>query len=186
MKTRWHNNLTYRLEMSVIRLRDLFRSPARVLLDIAVRPGMTVLDFGCGPGGFSLAAARLVGPQGRVYAIDVEPLALKSVRRAAARAGLTNLHAISPDVMAEVPAESVDVVLLYDVLHGNPEADSTHSILQSLHRVLKPAGVLSVSDHHVKEAPLLSIVTGGGLFRFARGGPRTFQFEKLTLSEVLP
>jgi predicted methyltransferase len=61
-----HSSFTYRMELIVIRLRDLVRSPTKVLMEAGVRPGMVVLDFGCGPGGFSLAAARLVGKEGRV------------------------------------------------------------------------------------------------------------------------
>ena len=66
MRKRQHNALTYRVELGVICLRDLFRTPRWVLIEAGVRAGMTVLDFGCGPGGFSLAAAKLVGPFDRL------------------------------------------------------------------------------------------------------------------------
>jgi len=78
----------------VFRLRDMVRPPAKILAEAKLQPGMTVLDFGCGPGGFSLAAARSVGPEGRVYAVDIHPLAVRSVQRAAARQGLDNVRTI--------------------------------------------------------------------------------------------
>ncbi len=48
-KERKHNRFTYRMEMTVIRVRDLIRPPAKVLLGLGVQTGMTVPDFGCGP-----------------------------------------------------------------------------------------------------------------------------------------
>lgn len=177
-KRRQHNAVTYRLEMQVIRLRDRLRSPAKVLEAVGVREGMTVLDFGCGPGGFSLAAARLVGPNGRVYAHDVQPLAIEAVRRTAARRGLGNVQTLPSGRLSEIPEASVDVALLYDVLHITPEPESMQSILTAIHRTLKPNGRLSVSDHHIGEVPLSSTLTGGGLFRPAGRTRRTLEFRK--------
>ncbi|HNS22647.1 MAG TPA: methyltransferase domain-containing protein [Sedimentisphaerales bacterium] len=181
-----HNWLTYRMEMSVIRVRDLIRPPARVLLNVGVKTGMTVLDFGCGPGGFSLAAARIVEPEGLVYALDVQQAALESVRRAAIRRGISNLHPIPADQVSQVPEESVDIALLYDVLHIVIEPVATREILLSIHRVLKPDGVLSVSDHHLQEASLLTKVTGSGLYRPAGHIAGVFQFKKIPVREAKP
>lgn len=61
MRMRQHNALTYRVELGVIRLRDLFRPPSQVLIEAGVRAGMTVRDLGCGPGGFSLLAEAVTG-----------------------------------------------------------------------------------------------------------------------------
>ena len=183
---RQHSAFSYRLELGVIRLRDRFRPPAKVLAYAGVEPGMTVLDFGCGPGGFSLAAAQVVGLEGLVYALDVQPRALESVRRRATRRGIGNLRTISGDRIAEVPAESVDLVLLYDVLHIPAAPATPRAILQSVHRVLKPGGALSVTDHHLQEAPLLSTVAGGGLFRSAGCNRGIFRFEKAPAGEATP
>jgi len=64
------SDFSFRVMSLKFRLRDFFRPPERILREAGIRNGMTVLDFGCGPGGFSLAAAKLVGPGGRVYAAD--------------------------------------------------------------------------------------------------------------------
>jgi MinD superfamily P-loop ATPase len=170
--------------MIAIRLRDLIRPPQKVLVEAGVRNGMSVLDFGCGPGGFSMAAAGLVGPEGRVYSLDLHPLALECVWRAAERRDLKNVQAISANRMGRIPTESVDLALLYDVLHIQPDLSATRGILEAIHRVLKPKGVLSVSDHHLREPSLLSIVTGNGLFRLVRSTRWTFQFEKTEAGET--
>jgi ubiquinone/menaquinone biosynthesis C-methylase UbiE len=74
-----------------------------------------------------------------------------------------------------LPSESVDVVLLYDVFH---DLEDQTAVLEELHRVLKQDGVLSFSDHHLKEADIPSIVTAGKLFRLLKKGERTFSFVK--------
>ena len=156
------------------RLRDLVRPPDLILRQGGVRPGMAVLDFGCGPGSFSLAAAGLVGPEGHVYAVDIHPLAIRWMERAANRLGLGHLQIIHADELPRVPDASVDIALLFDVLHEAREPGPT---LAEIRRVLKQSGVLSVTDHHLEEASLLHTVTGDGLFRLIPGGKGTFRFE---------
>jgi len=180
-KHRLQSNCAFRLMSMEFRLRDWLRPPVKILQEAGVHSGMTALDFGCGPGGFSLAAARLVGPEGRVYAMDIHPLAVKSVQRATDKQGFNNIQTVFGGSLVAVPEGSVDIALLYDVLHDLPEPGLT---LVELHRVLKSKGVLSVSDHHLQEAPLRSIVTGSGHFRLIRSNRWTFQFEKTETSQV--
>jgi len=174
---RKHNKFTYRLEWLVIRFRDLLRPPSRVLVAAGVRNGMTVLDFGCGPGGFSLAVAQLVGAGGWVYALDIQPLAIKSVRQRAARCGFENVRPISrPE---EVCSESVDMVLLYDVFHIHPGADWRTAVMATIHHVLKPKGILSIRDHHLREVDWAPWVVGSNLFRFRWRSRWSSQYERI-------
>ncbi|MBF0476138.1 MAG: methyltransferase domain-containing protein [Deltaproteobacteria bacterium] len=71
------------------RLRRLIHNPER-LLGGQIRPGMTVLDLGCGMGFFSIAMAGLVGPEGRVISVDVQPDMLRVLLSRAKRAGLAD------------------------------------------------------------------------------------------------
>ena len=68
-------------------IRKLAQNPARMLKPF-VRVGMTVLEPGPGMGFFTLELARLVGPEGRVIAVDVQPQMIAGLRRRAERAGL--------------------------------------------------------------------------------------------------
>lgn len=180
-KRRLQSSLSFHLMSMKFHFRDWLRPPIKILLEAGVRSGMTVLDFGCGPGGFSLAAARIIGTEGMVYALDIHPLAIKSVRRAAAEQDLGNIRAMTGNSMSEIHRQCLDFALLYDVLH---DIQYPVPALVEINRVLKPKGVLSVSDHHLKEASLLSIVTGSGLFRFTKSNRWTFQFERTETSEV--
>lgn len=92
-KTDFQSNLSFRLMALEYRLRDRRQPPLKTLDEVGVKQGMAVLDFGCGPGEFSLAAAELVGSAGTVYALDIHPLAIKSVKRAVLH-HLLDLHPI--------------------------------------------------------------------------------------------
>ena len=82
---------------------------------------------------------------------------------------------IESDCSTGLPNNGVDTILLYDVFHGLTRPDD---VLQELHRILKPGGTLSFSDHHMKEAEILARVTGGGMFRLVRKGKKTYSFAK--------
>ena len=165
------------------RIRDWLHPPIKILQEAGVHRGMTVLDFGCGPGGFSLAAAQLVGPEGLVFAVDIHPLAVKSVQRAANKEGVNNIRTILGDGISEIRDGTVDIALCYDVLH---DLQQPATILAEFHRVLQTDGVLSVSDHHMREAPLLAAVTGGSLFYLDGSKRWGFQFRKTETSGAAP
>jgi predicted methyltransferase len=118
----------------------------------------------------------MVGPEGLVYAVDIQPPALEYVRRAASRRGIENVQPIEGSRVAEVPEGSVDMVLAFDVLHTFSQPDSLRAVLAAVHRVLKPDGVLSARDHHLRDAALVHVMTASGLFAFTgcKGGTSLF------------
>lgn len=65
--------------------------------------------------------------------------------------------------------------MLYDVLH---ELNKPNEVLEEIHQVLKSNGILSVSDHHMKEKEIISKVTNKGLFKLLKKGERTYGFLK--------
>jgi ubiquinone/menaquinone biosynthesis C-methylase UbiE len=97
------------------------------------------------------------------------------VQEIASRKRLVNVEPILSDCETGLPADSVDVVLLYDTLH---DLDDPYGVLVELHRVLKREGNLSLSDHHMKDAEMVSQVTRGGLFRMSARTKRTYGFSK--------
>lgn len=155
--------------------RDIFHPPGKTLAVVGIKPGDTVLDFGCGRGGFAVAAAELVGPEGKVYALDAHPLAVKIARTEARRENLANVEVIQSEGPTGLPDVSVDVVLLYDVFHDLAEPVM---VLAELARVLKPAGILSVTDHHLKAEELIAGLRQGGHFQFSKKNKPTFEFVK--------
>jgi len=66
---------------TVLTLCSLFKKPERILREMGIQKGQTVLDYGCGIGSFSIPAAKMVGNDGIVYALDIHPLAIKAVEK---------------------------------------------------------------------------------------------------------
>jgi ubiquinone/menaquinone biosynthesis C-methylase UbiE len=63
----------------MLSLRDLFSGPRETLAKVGIQPGFLVLDYGCGTGSFTFEAAQRVGPEGKVYALDINPKDLEKV-----------------------------------------------------------------------------------------------------------
>jgi ubiquinone/menaquinone biosynthesis C-methylase UbiE len=169
-------NIAFRLMSFSFQFRDLFLPRKNILAEVGIKPGFSILDYGCGPGSYTIAAAQLVGKSGKIYALDIHSLAVQQVQNTASKKGLTNIETILSDCATGLPDESIDVALLYDILH---ELSRPVEVLAELHRVLKPNGILSFNDHHLKEEnEIISKITGKGLFRLSRKGKRVYNFLK--------
>ena len=107
--------------------------------------GATVADVGCGPGAISAVIAELVGPTGRVYAVDRDPEALALARHAAEEAGLANVvfSEGAADATGLVP-ESADVVMLRHVLAHNGGREQ--AIVDHLVSLVRPGGAVYLAD----------------------------------------
>ena len=124
--------------------RRRLQPPDETAVRHGIQPGMTVLDIGPGNGTYTIAAARRVGPSGKVFAIDIEPRMIDRVRQRAAEAGLDNVDARVADVY-DMPFddELFDVIFMIAVIGEIPEPDRA---LAECYRVLKPNGTLASSE----------------------------------------
>ena len=140
--------IIFSLVSIILRIRDVFYPPKYILKDVEIRPGSCVLDFGCGPGSYSIATAELLSGTGKVFALDMHPAAIKKVNQTAQKKKLSNIRTILSDCDTGLESDSVDVVLLYYIFNDlrNPE-----KVLAELYRVLKPEGILSFSEYNVKK-----------------------------------
>jgi len=150
-------NLVFRLMCVYLGLRDRFTRPEKILAKAGIRRGQRILDFGCGGGSYAIPAAKMVGEEGKVYALDIHPLSQEYVVRKAAKEGLTNISTILSDRDTHLPDQSVDVVLLYDIIHMIQDKPA---LLEELHRVLKPEGALSVLAMHFQVSNVLNAAEG--------------------------
>lgn len=134
-------------------VRKLIQDP-RQILSPYVTEGITALDFGPGMGYFTLPMARLVGPQGRVIAIDLQEKMIRSLTKRADKAGLGERVVTrvcrSDSLEIDDLAGTVDFALAFAVLHETPEIGR---VLEQLHQALKVSGRLLISEPsgHVDE-----------------------------------
>jgi 2-polyprenyl-3-methyl-5-hydroxy-6-metoxy-1,4-benzoquinol methylase len=146
--------------------REWMRDEApEILRKAGVKDGHVVVDYGCGPGIFSMAAADLVGTAGKVHALDVRPRALEKLKSEAADHGLTNLDTLLIDksnVSVALATGAADVALLYDVLQEIPDKPA---LMKEMDRLLKPDGVLSVFPMHLGTDKLMELLKSVDLFQ---------------------
>ncbi len=135
-------------------LRRLVQDPRRVLAP-HVRAGMVVLEPGAGMGYFTLDAARMVGPSGRVIAVDVQSRMLAGLMRRARRAGLADRvegRACTPDSLGVADLDgTVDLALVIHVAHEVPDQ---RALFAELLRALRPGAAMVVAEPrgHIGEA----------------------------------
>jgi SAM-dependent methyltransferase len=135
--------------------REQEERPTRALQIMDVPPGATVADIGAGSGYFTERLARLVGPNGRVYASDIQPGMLDLIRQRIARERLTNVVLVLGDPAdPKLPAASIDLALMVDVYH---ELADPQVVLAHIKRALKPAGRLVLIEYK-GEDPAIPII----------------------------
>ncbi|MEP0844912.1 MAG: class I SAM-dependent methyltransferase [Phycisphaerae bacterium] len=112
---------------------------SREMLELlAVRPGDVVADIGAGSGYHTLPLARMVGPKGRIKAVDIQPEMLAAIRKKARETGLDNIDLVlGAEDDPRLEPESVDLILLVDVYH---EFEWPFEMTRHMVRALKPGG----------------------------------------------
>jgi arsenite methyltransferase len=124
--------------------RDGWQQPERVIAALGVRPGDRVADLGAGSGYFTVRLARAVGPDGRVYAVDVDEAMNEYLRQRVAQTGLTNVHVILGRFEDPLlPDGGVDLVLVVDTYH---HLEDRPTYFRNLQRDLGPGGRVAVID----------------------------------------
>ena len=169
------NSLMFQGMCFVFMLRDFFRPRETILMETGIKAGDNVLDYGCGPGGYVAPASKLLGEAGMIFALDINPLAVKRVQKIALKKQLANVETICSDCKTGLHDNSLDVILLYDIFHMLSNSDA---VIVELHRILKAEGILSFSDHHMNENDIMAKITYGGLFLLSKKGKKTYSFFK--------
>ena len=113
-------------------------NPQKLMDALGIKPGQTICDLGCGNGYYTLELARLVGPTGKVFAVDIQPEMLRLLESRAGQNNLKNIQLIlNTPIDPKLPADSVDLILVVDVYH---ELSYPEHMLKALRKGLKPDG----------------------------------------------
>lgn len=117
---------------------------SKLLRALEIRPGMTVCDLGCGNGFYTLKLAGLVGDEGTVLAVDIQPEMLHLLELRAKEQGMKNIRAIRGTVIdPKLPPRSVDLILLVDVYH---EFSHPVHMLAAIRASLAPGGRVALAE----------------------------------------
>lgn len=109
-----------------------------LLVELGLKPGMDVADIGAGTGYYSRRMAPLVGPTGKVYAVDVQFPMVNLLQAASKRPGLGNIvPVLGAEDHVKLAAASVDLAIMVDVYH---ELEFPHEVLASVVRAVRPGG----------------------------------------------
>jgi len=122
--------------------RDLWQKPDLIMDALGIADGAVVADIGAGGGWFTIRLARRVGPNGVVYAEDVQREMLQAIDRRVQREGLRNVHTVKGEREdPRLPDSSLDAALIVDVYN---EFTNPVAMLRSVARALRPHGRIGV------------------------------------------
>jgi len=133
--------------------RDSEERPQLVIDALEIKPGQTIADLGAGSGYYSFRIAPLVGQQGEVLAIDVEPRMLRIVAERAKQAGVANVTTVlSAASDPNLPADSVDLLFMVDVYH---ELAFPFEMMVQVREALKPGGRVALIEYRAEDPKVM-------------------------------
>ncbi|MEX6633690.1 class I SAM-dependent methyltransferase [Hyphococcus lacteus] len=142
-------NVDVWLEQLEVGSRELFSAREAVVAALNLKTGDVVADIGSGTGLYSLMFAEEVGPSGRVYAEDIEPLFLDLVNQRADDAGVDNITAVlGRENNISLPMGVADVVFIADTYHYFRDRQA---VMKSVYNSLRPGGALVIVDYDLEE-----------------------------------
>jgi ubiquinone/menaquinone biosynthesis C-methylase UbiE len=131
------------------REREDEENPDLALRLLRIRKGATVADIGAGSGYFTIRMAKIVGPEGKVYASDIQPGMLNLLQQNVAKAKLANVvPVLGAADDPKLPADSVDLAIMVDVYH---EFSEPQRMLQRIREALKPDGRLVLLEYRAED-----------------------------------
>lgn len=130
--------------------RRRLQPPYKIIQASGIKKGIKALEIGCGSGAFTTFVATAVGRNGIVYALDIQPKMLEQLKNKLKRAENKDIGNILP-VLASAydlpfPENSIDLVYMVSVFQEIPDKNKT---LKEIERVLKPSGILSISEFFI-------------------------------------
>jgi len=132
--------------------RDEWQRPDVVINVLGIHAGQNVADIGAGTGYFTIRMSPVVGAEGRVFAVDVEPAMLEYIRERAAKIGLANVEPILATADAPgIDPSSVDLVFICDTWH---HISNRLHYIDELRAVLQPGGRVAIVDFKPGNLPV--------------------------------
>jgi SAM-dependent methyltransferase len=158
--------IAFRMMKWTFDIRDRFVSVGSLLDQFGIQKGQTVVDYGCGPGSYLKHASELVGPEGKVLAVDIHELAVEAVKKRIAKRGWRNVSVVLTDGMkTPLDDDTADIIFALDMFHmvSNPNV-----FLAELNRICKKNGFLFIDNGHQSRQEAKAKIMGSGLWEIVQ------------------
>jgi ubiquinone/menaquinone biosynthesis C-methylase UbiE len=156
-------------------LASILKNPYRLLEIAGLRPGQKVIEVGPGPGFFTIPAAKIVEADGLVYAMDINPLAIRRIEEKMRKYGIDNIQPILGNAAySGLQDSSIDLAFIFGLRYI---AGGLSNLISEMRRILKAGGILSFEKTKGSDARLVEEVERAGFTKTARKG-RIFIFAK--------
>ncbi|HEV8331476.1 MAG TPA: methyltransferase domain-containing protein [Steroidobacteraceae bacterium] len=133
--------------------RETEEQPQLVIDALEIEPGQTIADLGAGSGYYSFRIAPLVGPAGKVLAIDIEPAMLDAIAQRARREHIGNVTTVRSSTQdPNLAPGSVDLLFMVDVYH---ELEYPYEMLTKVRMALKPRGRVALIEYRAEDPDVL-------------------------------
>ena len=133
--------------------RETEEKPQLVIDALEIKPGQTIADLGAGSGFYSFRIAALVGPTGKVLAIDIEPTMLEVIARRASREHVANIETVRSSARdPNLAPHSVDLLFMVDVYH---ELEYPYEVMTKVREALKPGGRVALIEYRAEDPKVM-------------------------------
>ncbi|MFW9852094.1 MAG: class I SAM-dependent methyltransferase [Candidatus Thorarchaeota archaeon] len=156
----------------------IFMDAEKLLVPSGIKKEQKVLEVGCGPGFFTIPAAEIVGNKGLIYAIDINPFAIKKVEKKIKKANIKNVKVMLADVTdTKLQENSIDVAFFFGVIHNL--IGIIEDVIKEMYRILKPNGTIAIQKGRKSKTNIITIITKNKYFRFLEEKDRVILFQKV-------
>jgi ubiquinone/menaquinone biosynthesis C-methylase UbiE len=133
--------------------RETEEQPQLVIDALEIEPGQAIADLGAGSGYYSFRIAPLVGPTGKVFAIDIEPAMLEVIAQRASRERVANVVTVRSTARdPNLPPHSVDLLFMVDVYH---ELEFPYEVMTQVRAALKPGGRVALVEYRAEDPDVM-------------------------------
>ena len=133
--------------------RETEEQPQLVIDALEIEPGQAIADLGAGSGYYSFRIAPLVGPTGKVFAIDIEPAMLEVIAQRASRERVANVVTVRSTARdPNLAPHSVDLLFMVDVYH---ELEYPYEVMTKVREALKPGGHVALIEYRAEDPEVL-------------------------------
>jgi ubiquinone/menaquinone biosynthesis C-methylase UbiE len=172
-------NIAFKAMTLIMKLMDVFGQYSRKNFEtLGLKPGQTVVDYGCGPARYIEFASTAVGKTGKVIAVDVHPLAIAKVKGKIEKQKLPNVEAVlAKQYTTSISDEIADIVYALDMFHMIAQPNE---FLEELSRLAKKDGTIIIEDGHQPRTDTLQKIKKSGFLKIVQETKSHVKCQKLT------